>query len=260
MRRVALVTGGARGIGAAVVAQLAAEGYDVAAVDVCADEPALHYALAGKDDLERSVAAAPDRIHPFHADVRDPVALAEVVDEVERRLGGLDVVVAAAGAIAGGDPLWDTATEQFDVLFDINVRGVYNLARATVPALLRRPVPRHGRFVALASAAAHTGLWHLAAYCGAKHAVVGLVKGLATDLRDTGVTAVSVSPGATETAMLHATAVVYGLESIDGLSDGHLVGRVLQPSEVAAVVAWLCSPLSAAVTGTVVHADGGFSV
>jgi len=161
--------------------------------------------------------------------------------------------------IAGGEALWETPESAYDVLMDVNVRGVLNLAAAAVPAMLRAPSPRQGRFVALASAAGHRGLWHLAAYSAAKHAVVGLVKGLAADLEGTGVTAVAVSPGATRTAMLDATADLYGLADVAELARHQLVRRVLEPSEVAAGVSWLCSERASGVTGTVLRVDGGFT-
>jgi SDR family mycofactocin-dependent oxidoreductase len=162
--------------------------------------------------------------------------------------------------IAGGAPLWETSAEQWDILWDTDVRGLINLATAAVPLLLERPQPRQGRFVALASAAGHRGLWHLAAYSTVKHAVVGLVRGLATDLRGSGITASAVSPGSTRTRMLDATAELYGLDDVTTFADSQLTERLLDPVEVAATVAWLCSEASSAITGTVVHADGGFTV
>jgi len=258
-RRVAVVTGAARGIGAAVVAGVVRDGLDVVAVDVCENDPALGYALAGKEDLVAVEEAGHGRVHAVVADVRDAEALAEVVADAERELGGVDVAVAAAGVIAGGRPLWETTADELDVLLDVNLRGVWNLAAAAVPAMLRQPAPRHGRFVALASAAAHRGLRHLTAYAATKHAVVGLVRGLAADLHSTGVTAVAVSPGGTRTAMLEATAALYGLPDTERLTTGHLLGRALEAEEVADAVRWLCSPGAGAVTGSVVHADGGFT-
>jgi SDR family mycofactocin-dependent oxidoreductase len=161
--------------------------------------------------------------------------------------------------MAGGRPLWETTDSEWDALFDNGVRGGFNLARACVPALLRRPEPRSGRFVALASAAGHRGLWHLAGYNAAKHAVVGLIRGLATDLRGTGVTATAVSPGSTRTAMLDASAALYDLADVEEFAGHQLVERLLEPEEVAAAVCWLCGESSSAITGTVVHADGGFT-
>ncbi|BFV56557.1 mycofactocin-coupled SDR family oxidoreductase [Kitasatospora sp. CMC57] len=257
--RVALVTGAARGIGAAVVTQLADQGWQVVAVDVCEDLPGVGYPLGTKQQLLELAGRWPESVVPVVADVRDASALRAAVADAEHRFGGLDAAVAAAAVIAGGRPLWETTDTEWDVLLDIGVRGVANLAAAAVPALLRRPQPRTGRFVALASAAGHRGLWHLAAYNAAKHAVVGLVRGLATDLRGTGVTATAVSPGSTRTAMLDASAALYDLPDVEEFARHQLTERLLDPAEVAAAVCWLCDRGSSAITGTVVHADGGFT-
>ncbi|MFH8447315.1 mycofactocin-coupled SDR family oxidoreductase [Streptomyces sp. NPDC018026] len=258
--RVAVVTGAARGIGAAVVRRLAREGWRVVAVDVCADLPGVAYPLGTREELAALAAEWPDAVVDVVADVRDTGALGEAVMLAEREFGGVDAAVAAAAVMAGGQPLWETGDDDWEALFGIGVRGVANLARAAVPALLRRPPPRSGRFVALASAAAHRGMWHLAGYGAAKHAVVGLVRGLACDLRGTGVTATAVSPGSTRTAMLDASAALYDLPDVEDFSRHQLVDRLLLPDEVAAAVCWLCRAESSAVTGTVVHADGGLTV
>ncbi|KAA9158439.1 SDR family oxidoreductase [Amycolatopsis acidicola] len=258
MSRVAVVTGAGRGIGAAVVNQLAGDGWSVVAVDICEDLPGVPYPLARREDLAALAAKWP-QVRDFVADVRDPGAMRDAVALAESEFGGLDAAVGAAAVMAGGKPLWETEDGDWDALFDTGVRGVFNLARAAVPALLRRPEPRAGRFVALASAAGHKGLWHLAGYNAAKHAVVGLIRGLATDLRGTGVTAVAVSPGSTRTSMLDATAALYDLDSVEEFSQHQLVERLLEPEEVAAAVCWLCDEKASAVTGTVVHADGGFT-
>ncbi|MET8681265.1 mycofactocin-coupled SDR family oxidoreductase [Streptomyces sp. NPDC004647] len=257
--RVALVTGAARGIGAAVVRQLAATGWRVVALDICADEPGLGYPLGSKEELFALADAWPGSIRPVVGDVRDMTLLRAAVDVAHDEFGGLDAAVAAAALMAGGKPLWETDDADWDALFETGVRGVVNLARAAVPALLARPTPRSGRFVALASAAAHRGLWHLAGYGAAKSAVVGLIRGLATDLRGTGVNATAVSPGSTRTPMLDASAALYGLPGTQEFALDHLTDRLLTPEEVAAAVCWLCDERSSAVTGTVLHADGGFA-
>jgi SDR family mycofactocin-dependent oxidoreductase len=257
--RVAVVTGAARGIGAGVVAALVRDGLHVIAVDACEDEPGLGYPLADKEDLLAVERAGEGRVTAVVADVRDAEGMRDLAADASRRFGGIDVAVAAAGAIAGGRPQWETPSAELALMVDLNLTGVWNLAAAVVPAMLRRPEPRAGRFVALASAAGHRGLWHLAAYGAAKHAVVGLVRGLAADLRGTGVTAVAVSPGATRTPMLDATASLYGLADCAALGSHQVVDRLLEPEEVAESVRWLCSPAAAVVTGSVVHADGGFT-
>lgn len=259
MNRVAVVTGAARGVGAEVVRQLAEDDWRVAAVDVCADDPAVDYPMGTREQLRELAAKWPGSVRDVVADVREQGQLDDVVALAEREFGGVDAAVAAAAVMAGGRPLWETTDGELDALFDTGVRGVVNLARAAVPAMLRRPDPRSGRFVALASAAGHTGLYHLAGYNAAKHAVVGLIKGLANDLRATGINATAVSPGSTRTDMLTATARFYDLDDVDQFAPHQLLDRVLEPEEVAAAVCWLCHERSSAVTGTVLHADGGFT-
>lgn len=260
--RVALVTGAARGIGAATVRALAARGDRVVAVDACTGErEGDRYSLATREELDAVVASAgrsPD-VRARVVDVRDRDGLAAVVTETVRDWGRLDAVVAAAAVIAGGQPLWETDEAILQELWDVDVRGVWNTAAVAVPAMLAGPATEGCRFVAVASAAGSDGLYRLAGYTAAKHAVVGLVKGLAADLVGTGVTSVAVSPGSTRTPMLDATARLYGLPSADGFAANQLLRRLLEPEEVAATIAFCCSADAGALNGTVVEADGGFS-
>jgi SDR family mycofactocin-dependent oxidoreductase len=266
MTRVALVTGAARGIGAATVRALAADGFSVVAVDRCADDPALPYRLGSRSELDQVVAeacaAARGRaaVRAVEADTRDPGQLAAAVAEAERHWGGLDVAIAAAGVIAGGVPLWEMPVAELDAVLDIDLRGVVNLGRAAVPALLRRPEPRRGRFLAVASAAATRGLPMLAAYCAAKAGVTGLIRALAVELGSTGVTANAVSPGSTETSMLAESARLYRLPGAGSFATQQPVRRLLQPDEVAAALVWLAGEGSSAMTGAVIPVDGGLAL
>ena len=174
MSPAAVVTGAARGIGAATVDALVAAGWQVVAVDRSADDPALDYALATKADLEEVAGRHGGAVRAVVGDVRSASDMRAAVDEAIRHFGGVQAAVGAAGVLSGGPPVWQTADAQWDVQFDVNVNGVRRLAAAVVPALLEAPEPRQGRLVAVASTAGLLGLPRLGAYTASKHAVIGL--------------------------------------------------------------------------------------
>lgn len=264
MSGVAIVTGAGRGIGAATVAALAADGRRVVAVDRGGGDHRLPYAMASADDLEAVVAAAneaagEERVRAELADATDAVAMAAVVERAEV-WGGVEVMVANAGVIAGGVPAWELPQAEEDAVVEVCLRGVMVAARIGIPALLRRPEPRSGRFVATASAASFRGLPGLAAYCAAKAGVSGFVRALAADLRGTGVTAVAIAPGSTDTPILAESARLYDLEGAPAFAAQQPIERLIEPAEIAAMIAFLCGRGAATVTGTTVSVDGGLSI
>jgi SDR family mycofactocin-dependent oxidoreductase len=258
---VAIITGAARGIGAETAIRLAAAGWSLVLVDRCADDPVLSYPLARPEDLAATAAACggEERAVTAIADVRDQAALDAAVALGVDRFGGLDAAVAVAGCIAGGDPAWETGDDVWATMFGVNVEGVWRLARAAVPELLRRPEPRRGRVVAVSSAGGTLGLPLLTAYAAAKHAVVGFVRSLAAELGPAGITVNAVAPGSTETAMLDASAEVYGLTGTAEFAGHHQLRRLVAPGEVAALLAWLCGPESSGITGAVLPVDAGMT-
>ena len=266
-----MVTGAARGIGAATVRGLAAAGWAVVAVDRAADDPRLPYAMGSEAEL-RTVVATPGHLAqtaeaspmpngwwptwptpPTRR--RWPAAVARA----EELFGGLDAMVAGGrrdrrrGARCGR-----CRAEQLAAVLDVDLGGVSTAARAGIPALLRRPAPRDGRFIAVASAAATRGLPGLAAYGAAKAGVAGLVRGLAVDLADTGVTANAVSPGSTATAMLDESARLYGLPDAAVLRRP-AAGRAPARPRGGGRAPWSGwpAPTAAASTGAVIPVDGG---
>ncbi len=265
MSRVAIVTGAGRGIGAATVRALAVEGWSVVALDRCEDDPRLPYPLATEAELEEVVAtaergaAAGATVVPLRGDAGAEADLAAALAAADR-LGDLDAFVAAAGVIAGGGPAWELSREAEEAVLDVCLGAVLAGARAAIPALLARPRPRAGRFVAVASAAATRGMPGLAAYSAAKAGVAGFVRGLAADLRGSGVTANAVSPGSTRTPLLEESARIYGLGSPEEFAAQQPLERLIEPAEVAAAIAWLLGSDAAAVTGATLPVDGGLAL
>ena len=250
---VALITGAARGIGAAVADALADSGWDLVLFDRCADDDGLAYSLASPAELD--AVAARTGGTPVHGDVRSIADLESAVSGLD----ALDAAVAAAGVLVGGSPLWEEEPAALELQLAVNLGGVANLAHVAVPRLLARTEPRRGRFVAIGSATSAKATPRLAGYAASKAGVATLVRSLAAELAGTGVTANVVEPGTTATALLEPSQNVYELPDASGLVAQQIDERVLQPAEVAAGVAWLCSAQSSGVNGAVLPVDAGFS-
>lgn len=259
MSRVAIVTGAARGIGAATALALAADGWMLALGDVCADDPALGYPLGTAADLQNTAdrcTAAGATVVCLRTDVRSSADVEELAARAAE-LGDVFAAVAAAGLLGGAGPAWELSDDVLQRDLAVNYLGVVQLARAVVPRLLQGG--QGGRFVAVLSAAAATGLPLLASYSASKHAALGFVRSLAADLAPSGITANSVLPGSTSTPLLAATARVYGLDAAEDFAQHQRIGRLLRPDEVAASVRWLCSDEASGITGASIAVDGGFT-
>lgn len=254
MTRVVLLGGGGRGIGAAAARLLAERGDQVIVLDAFDTEDDF-YPLA--DAADREVLQAVSGVHTYAVDLRDPAATGAAIQNVIERHGHFDGVIAIAGAVTGGKPLWETAQETLDEALASNTRTAWNLARATVPHLLTRPADALPAFVAFTSVAGERGLYGLAPYVVAKHATAGIVRALAADLVGTAVTACGIAPGSTDTTMLRRTAAVYGLGGLQELAQQQQGRRPLRPEEVARVAAFALDA-GPVVHGAILPADAGF--
>ncbi|SEG35487.1 NAD(P)-dependent dehydrogenase, short-chain alcohol dehydrogenase family [Nonomuraea solani] len=238
-REVALVTGGSRGIGAAVARRLAADGFDVA----------ITYRSAGDRaaTVVREIEAASGRALGLRAEAAEPRDLVEAVERTVRELGRLDVVVGNAG-IAPYGALEDVTLAEVDEVLAVHARASFVLAQAAA-----RHLRAGGRIVLIGSSLAervpYAG-W--TAYAMSKSALVGLTKGLARDLGPRGITANLVSPGSTDTEMNPAD----GPEA-DEERRHTALGRYCSPEDVAAAVAYLAGDGGRTVTGATIPVDAG---
>ncbi len=255
--RLAVVTGAARGIGAAVAGRLARDGWSLLLVDACSPQPPAGYPMPAPEDLAAVArdcrAAGAPRAEELIEDVGDGA----IRDKLRHVLAGRApaAVVTAAGVIRG-DLAWEVPDDAFGLLMRVNLYGVVHLAEACLPPMIEAG---GGRFVAIASAAALRAMPRLAAYSAAKAAMVSYVRALAADLAGTGVTANAVCPGSTRGVMLAASAEVYDLPGQEAFAAQALTRRLLEPAEVAAAVAWLCGPDASALTGAVIPVDAGLT-
>ena len=167
-RKVAFITGAARGQGRAFALRLAEAGMDIAAVDVCTDIEGVSYSLATEADLAGTIAgveAAGGRALSLRADVRDPQALADAADRTVEELGGIDVVVANAGVFAAAKT-WETDPATYRAVIDVNLDGAWNTAQATVPHLRERG---SGAMIFVSSIAEHPRQRRLPQQRGHRH-------------------------------------------------------------------------------------------
>ncbi|MCW3840313.1 SDR family oxidoreductase [Micromonospora yasonensis] len=240
--KVALVTGGGRGIGAAIALRLAAEGADVA---LTYETNAERAAVVGKQ-----IEAAGRRGLVLAADSADPEAVRAAVDRTATELGRLDILVNNAAVFLVG-PVDELGATELDRTLAVNIRAPYLAARAAA-----RHLGEGGRIINIGSnVARRTPFPGLALYSMSKTALVGLTKGLGRELGPRGITVNLVNPGPTDTDANPADGPNAG--AIAGLT---ALGRYAAPAEIAAVVAHLAGPDAGYVTGAVIDADGGFAI
>lgn len=236
--RRALVTGGAKGIGRAIADRLAATGADVVVIGRDAD----------------ALAAAGYRYAV--ADVTDPHAFSTAME----RLGPFDILVNNAGAAVSA-PFGRHSRGEWDDMLSVNLTACFTAMQHVLPGLVQRG---WGRIISVASTAGLKGYAYTAAYCAAKHGLVGLTRALALETARTGVTVNTVCPGFTETAMVERAVTTIAAKTGQppeaaraALARNNPQNRLIQPSEVAAAVLYLCSDGAAGVTGQSLVLAGG---
>jgi 2,3-dihydro-2,3-dihydroxybenzoate dehydrogenase len=248
--RTALVSGAAGGIGGAVATALAAHGATVAAVD--RDE-------AGVATVAEKLTAEGHRAAGFTADVRDSAAVDEVVEQVERTLGPIEILVSCAGVLRCA-PIVELSDEDWNETFAVNTTGAFHLVRAVARRMVGR---RSGSIVTVASNSATVPRAQMGAYAASKAATMMLTKCLGVELADAGIRCNIVSPGSTDTAMQRQMwHEGIGRDSvIDGDMTKYRLGiplrRIADPADIADAVTFLASDRARHITMHDLCVDGG---
>ncbi len=246
--RHALVTGGGQGIGAAITRLLVAQGANVTV-------------LGRKLETVQALAAEqPDHLHAVSADVSDADQVNAAFASARQRFGPITILVNNAGQ-ASSAPFLKTDAALWNQMLAVNLTGTMLCTQAAVPDML---AAQWGRVVNIASTAGLAGYAYVAAYCAAKHGVVGLTRALALEFAKKGLTVNAVCPGYTETDIVRSS--IANVMAKTGRTEeqaraeftaGNPQGRLVQAEEVADTVAWLCGPAASAITGQSIAVCGG---
>ena len=246
----ALITGAARGIGAAIAERLAAKG--------------LRLSLVGRhlDSLQALAARLPagTASQCLVCDVGDAQAVERAWAQARAGFGPIDILINNAGQ-AESAPLLRTSDALWQQMLAVNLTGTFLGTRAAVPDMVKS---RWGRVINIASTAGQRGYAYVSAYVAAKHGVIGLTRSLALEFAQKGITVNAVCPGYTDTDLLRASidnvmskTARSRDESYAEFARNNPQGRVVQPGEVADTVLWLCSPAASAINGQSVSVSGG---
>jgi 2-hydroxycyclohexanecarboxyl-CoA dehydrogenase len=250
--RVAFVTGAGRGMGAAIARRLAEEGCRVAVTDIDKDAAAgvaAELADRGRPDGEGAH-------HAVHLDGTDAAGVAAAVEETAAGLGPIDVLVNNAG-LDSLAPFLETDEDLWDRLIAINLKGVFHTCRAIAPQMAER---RHGRIVNIGSDAGRVGSTGEAVYSATKGGIIAFSKTLAREVARHGITVNVVCPGPTDTPLLAEMVGAGNDRLITSLRRAIPLGRLGQPEEIAAAVAFLASDDASFVTGQTLSVSGGLTM
>jgi len=246
--RHALVTGAGRGIGAAIAARLVAEGARVTLLS------------RTQSQLDQVAAALGSSARTACADITDLQAIRRAFEQAALAFGPVDVLINNAGR-AQSAPTRLAPEELWHTMLAVNLTGTYYGIRAVLPGMLER---NFGRIVNVASTAGVRGYPYVAAYCAAKHGVIGLTRALALEVVQRNITVNAVCPGYTDTGLVRESIANIGQttgrsseEARAALTKANPQGRLVQPVEVANAVAWLCLPGAEAITGQSIAVAGG---
>jgi 2-hydroxycyclohexanecarboxyl-CoA dehydrogenase len=245
MSRVAVVSGGAAGMGLAISRRLAEQGHDVAVIDLDGDA-AEQAAKELRSNGARAIAAA--------VDVSDRAAVDGALAQVRGELGAIGIMVTSAG-IDRFESFTDITLESWERMLAVNLTGTFHCCQAAVPDML---AAGWGRIVTISSSSAQSGTKRMAHYVASKGGVIGLTKALALELAPHGITVNTIPPGFIDTPMARRAEERGDLPSIDAVAAQTPVRRAGRPDDIAAACAFLCSEDAGYITGQQINVNGGW--
>jgi len=247
MSRVAVVTGGASGIGLGVARHLTADGHRVAVLD--RNGAGAEAAASALRDGGASAVA-------LEVDVADWASVDTAFATIRSELGPVGILVTCAG-IESFDSILDITPDVWDRILAVNLTGTFTCARAAIPDMLEAA---WGRIVTIASSSAQSGAPRMAHYAASKGGVISLTKSLAVELARTGITVNTVPPSLVDTPMARHAAEVGNVPDLEVIVPRVPVGRAGTPDDVAAACAFLCSDDAGYITGQVIGVNGGMYI
>jgi len=247
MSRVAVVTGGASGIGLGVAHGFVADGHRVALVDSNAEA-----AESAAEELRRGGATA----IAVAADVADRAAVAAGFDRIRSELGPVEILVTSAG-IESFTPVLDITAEGWDRIIAINLTGTFTCVQAALPDML---AAGWGRIVTISSQSAQSGAPNMAHYAASKGGVIGLTKALAVELARQGITVNTIPPSLVDTPMARKAEAAGDFPGVDIVGPMVPLGRAGTPADIAATCSFLCSEGGSYITGQLIGVNGGMYI
>ena len=247
MSRVAVVTGGASGIGLGVARQFAADGHHVAILDQNHD---------AAEAAAAEVLAVGTKALAVAVDVADRDAVASAFGQVRAALGPVELLVTSAG-IESFTPLLDITPEKWDRIVAVNLTGTFNCVQAAVPDML---ASGSGRIVTISSSSAQSGAPNMTHYAASKGGVIALTKALAVEFARSGITVNTVAPSLVDTPMARSAEAAGDFPGVDVIGPMVPLGRAGTPADIAAMCSFLCSDGGAYITGQLIGVNGGMYI
>lgn len=244
--RVAVVTGGASGIGLGIAKFLAADGHRVAILD-----------RANADVAAKEVATPDgDSAIGVDCDVSDRAAVTAAFERVRSELGAVTILVTSAG-VEAFEPTLEVSAESWDRVIGVNLTGTFSCVQAALPDMVEAG---WGRIVTIGSTSAESGAPRMAHYTASKGGVISLTRSLAVDFARKGITANCVNPTIVDTPMAQHAAAEGKVPPADVLAQHVPAGRAGTPEDIAGAVSYLCSEGASYVTGQIINVSGGMRI